>query len=142
MSISTMVSLGMQRQHEVSEPAAAAAAGGGGGSDSGSGVQGALSKLTAFVPSEVVGLYVAGLGTLTPETSFGKWCLFGFGILLIPAFMLVSYFIQKKQDGKKNPSWARWFILLGFAVVGVCRLGCGFARNAVPRLESARNGCR
>jgi threonine/homoserine efflux transporter RhtA len=117
MSISTMVGLGMKRQNEASTATAEAASSETPSADLKETVQDALSKLTAFVPSEVVGLYIAGLGTLTPATSVGKWCIFGICMLLIPAFMWVSYLIQKKQADKENPTPRRWFILLVFAWV-------------------------
>jgi hypothetical protein len=115
MSISAMVDLSMRRQHEIanSRKGLTPQSPGGGQNE----VQAALSKLTAFVPSEVVGLYISGLGILTPTTVAGKWWIFGVCLLLIPIFLGLNYLIQKKQAGKEPPDRSTWAILLAFAVV-------------------------
>jgi hypothetical protein len=116
MSISRMVDLGIKRQHELSAPAATAA----------NAVvpppasikdqaKEAFSNLTAFVPSEVVALYVAWLGLWSPQTDTAKWLAFFVCLFLIPVFMFVNYLIQKQSaDSAKTKVWIILFI---FAVV-------------------------
>ncbi len=116
MSISAMVDLGMRRQHEISGPRRAAAPSPPSGGTQ-SEVEAALSKLTAFVPSEVVGLYISGLGILTPTTFAAKWWIFGVCLLLVPVFLGLNYLIQRKQAGKEPLTTSTWLILLAFALV-------------------------
>jgi len=70
-----------------------------------------------ILPSEVVGLYVAvwERSRRKPASANGAYLASYSFDSSIHAGELTSS--RKKQDGKKNPSWARWFILLGFAVV-------------------------
>jgi hypothetical protein len=117
MSISAMVDLGMRRQHEISSPRQAVAPPSSSSGGTQSEAQAALSRLTAFVPSEVVGLYIAGLGILTPTTFAAKWWIFGVCLLLIPIFLGLNYLIQRKQAGKESLTTSTWLILLAFAVV-------------------------
>jgi hypothetical protein len=121
MSISSMVDLGMRRQHQISNPREVQEAGvpeADSAPEAGqNGVQAALSKLTAFVPSEVVGLYISGLGILTPTTYTAKWAIFAICLVLIPVFIGLNYLIQKKQAGKEAPAASTWFFILLFALV-------------------------
>jgi hypothetical protein len=131
MSIATMMALNIERQRQ---PIATAAAASGGGPTiektpdvSGPGVtapqktlDSAMEKITAFIPSEVIGSYVAVLGIISPETDVGKWVIFFICLLLIPVFMLLGYWTKKKQAkaGQSTPTSKRdTAILMLFAAV-------------------------
>ena len=80
-------------------------------------VGGALEKVTAFVPSEVIGFYVAGLGILTPATSEGKWWMFAICLVLIPVLMALTYLAQTRRAEAGTPPFRLWLILVAFAIV-------------------------
>jgi hypothetical protein len=88
-----MINLGVKRQREKTEPRGRAASGDG-PTRSGSS---AMHKITAFIPSEIIGIYVAGFGILSPETYRAKWWIFGICILLIPIIITLEYLLRKKQ---------------------------------------------
>ena len=58
----------------------------------------AMEKITTFIPSEVVGLYVASLGIIAPVTPEAKWWIFGICVVLVPIFLLFTYLIQKRKN--------------------------------------------
>lgn len=60
-------------------------------------VQSAIEIITAYIPSEVIGLYVAGIGILEPEGDM-KWLLFGFALFLIPIVIWLSLIIKRGQN--------------------------------------------
>jgi amino acid transporter len=96
VSISTIVALGVERQlqRKLSRR--------GGGDDIESGkraVQSAMERVAAFIPSEVIGIYVAGFGILSPQTDAEKWVVFGISLALIPVLMGLNYVQQKKHTG-------------------------------------------
>ena len=133
MSIATMMALSIERQRQPIMATAAAASGGGGTTTQKTRdlarpsdeapqktLDSAMEKITAFIPSEVIGSYVAVLGIISPETNLGKWVIFGICLLLIPVFMLLSYLTKKKQakDGQSTSTSTRdTAILLVFAAV-------------------------
>lgn len=53
-------------------------------------VQGALEQITQWIPTEVVTLYVAGLGFLALSGSTGKWIVFGAGAVLVPIAVILN----------------------------------------------------
>jgi hypothetical protein len=65
MSIARMMSLGGTRELEKTRPGAVAAAAEEGKKTT---VDTAIEKITAFIPSDVIGIYVAGLGIFSPQT--------------------------------------------------------------------------
>ena len=66
-----------------------------------------MEKVTAFIPSEVIGAYVALSGLLAPlyksDEFKWKWVLFFICLGLIPIVMALSYALRRK-DGLPTPS--------------------------------------
>jgi hypothetical protein len=63
----------------------------------------AMQKITAFIPAEVVGIYIAVVGIVAPAQTDNvlKWWIFGICAgLLIPFFIGIGYLAKKK---KKEP---------------------------------------
>jgi hypothetical protein len=60
-----------------------------------------MEKISAFIPSEVLGIYVAGLGILSPESDTGKWWIFGICLTLVPVFMVLDYLERRKRSSLK-----------------------------------------
>jgi hypothetical protein len=118
MSIRTMVELGIERQQERTTPRATVVAGGNWGKS----LDSAMERIVAFVPSEVIGIYVVGLGILSPESNAGKWWIFVISLLLIPVFMLLNYLGKKKSASpsetvtlpKKTTAVLFFFALVAF----------------------------
>jgi len=61
-------------------------------------VESALEKITAFIPSEVIGLYVSGVAIFSPQEAQTKWGIFFICLALIPAFMSLDYMLRKKRQ--------------------------------------------
>jgi hypothetical protein len=76
----------------------------------------AMEKIAAFVPTEVIGLYVSGLGILAPTEAGGQWLLFGICALMIPLLMYLSYLLRKQKE-LPPPSPLTSLILGGLALV-------------------------
>jgi hypothetical protein len=114
MGLASMVALSHERFEQRGVIRAKAAAGeagtSGGGSESTTttdestdkAVKSAAEKITAFIPSDVVGIYIAGLGFFAPESLRGKWWIFGIAAGLVPIFLLISYFAEKKRDKQRT----------------------------------------
>ena len=114
MSIATMVRLGAARQTASSQPSGSVVSGGSGQPTPT--VQSAMEKVATFIPSEVIGLYVAGFGILSPEAESSKWWIFGICFALIPIIMLLNYAIQKKRSVQTPKLWIS-LVLFVFAAV-------------------------
>lgn len=108
MSLVSMVALSHERFKQRSvirtKAAAAASTGSSGGQPVGSvdtAVKSAAEKITAFIPSDVIGIYIAGLGVFTPGTTKAKWWVFGIAAALAPIFLLIAYFVEKRNDKQR-----------------------------------------
>jgi hypothetical protein len=77
----------------------------------------AMQKVLTFVPAEIIGLYIAGVGVFAPKTDPGKWQIYGVCAGLILLLMVLDYFITRKKQ-QPVPNWWRFLILLVLAVVG------------------------
>jgi hypothetical protein len=77
----------------------------------------AMQKVLTFVPAEIIGLYIAGVGVFAPKTELGRWQIFGICVALIFLLMVLDYFLSRKNN-KPVPNWWRFLVLLALAVVG------------------------
>lgn len=57
----------------------------------------ALNKVANFIPSEVITVYVALWGLVTPESSAAKWTVFGVGLALVPIVFVLTYMIGRRK---------------------------------------------
>ncbi len=96
MSIVRMVTLAAERKDETEKVRATAAAAGTQAQNST--VTGAMEKIAAYIPSEVIGIYVGNFGILAPATQAVKWWIFGICMALIPAFLGLGYASAKKKQ--------------------------------------------
>lgn len=113
MSIARMVALGIERQQQAKTGTRAAP---GETDTTKKTIESAMEKISVFIPAEVIGIYVAGFGILSPETDTGKWWIFGVSLALIPLFMGLNYLGQRKHSDAKLSLWIS-FVLLMFAMV-------------------------
>jgi hypothetical protein len=81
----------------------------------------ALEKITAFIPTEVIGIYVAGLAIFSrrPEiaaTQRASWWLFSFCLLLVPLFVAVNVQLVDRvapAGVKLGSRKATWMVIFG-----------------------------
>jgi hypothetical protein len=60
-------------------------------------VESGLEAITAWIPSEAVGSYVALLGLFRPAHATARWILFGVGAALVVMFLLINAILVNKQ---------------------------------------------
>jgi hypothetical protein len=117
MSIATMVALGIQRQRELAElPVTRSGDQPSTGDSTKKSIDSAMEKISSFIPSEVIGIYVAGFGIFSPESSAGKWWIFGICALLVPVFIALNY-MQQRSPSDDAPSARIALIILFFGLV-------------------------
>jgi hypothetical protein len=119
VSIASMVAAGVKRQEELTTVTSTAAAGKNSEKDS------AMEKLTKFIPSEVIAIYVAAVGILSPLGNTGKWVIYFICILLIPILIVINYYQQKrKQKAQANTNRRIASLLVLFALVAFTAWTC------------------
>jgi hypothetical protein len=91
-------------------------------------VQGSLEKVSAYIPSEVIGIYVAGLGIFAPDHVHAKWILFGVSLILVPVLVLVGQAVARKRGLPAPPGKASIVVIL-FAVVAFCAWAAAMPSN-------------
>ena len=69
-----------------------------------SSVDSAMQRITAFIPSEIIGIYVAIVGIYAPTTSAEKWWIFGLCALLTFLFLFLSNSNAKKKKIFRCPT--------------------------------------
>jgi hypothetical protein len=97
-----------------------------------------IQKITAFIPSEIIGIYVAGFGILSPESAVGKWWSFGICLALIPVFTFLSYLEQLKYGGEVKHTT----ILIVFAFAAIAFVAWAAALPGTPFLAITPNATR
>src|SRR5258708_6870057 len=112
MSIITSVTLAAERRAEKEQASGSAASGTPAPKVE---MTAALEKITAYIPAEVIGIYVAAFGILTPGSSRTKWIIFGLCLLLIPFFMWLG-FIEARRKKLPVPGLKALTILLFMAI--------------------------
>lgn len=91
-------------------------------------VESALEEVTQWIPSEAVGLYVAFLGLFSPDSTDGRWILFGVGVVLVVFFVIVNSALvntrgarewrrQGKQGDPPKLSPRRVLLVMAFSMV-------------------------
>ncbi|HVR56268.1 MAG TPA: hypothetical protein VMT72_05515, partial [Pseudolabrys sp.] len=102
MSIARMIALGNERQQQGQTRTRATSARSEATKKT---IDSAMEKVSAFIPSEVIGIYV-GFGILSPEREPDKWWIFGICLALIPLVFGLNYLLQKKRaDPPQNPDF-------------------------------------
>ena len=99
-----------------------------------------MQKITAFIPSEVVGIYIAVFGILAPaETdNVTKWWIFGIcAVLLIPFFIGMGY-LAKKRKKEPTPTRPVLLILLACAVVAFAAWACALPGTPFQQVFGGR----
>lgn len=81
-------------------------------------VTAAVDKVAAFIPSEVIGIYVAGLGIFSPVQQSRRWMVFGVGVLLVPVFVGLGLTTRRRTRGMRPRKPLRPALIL--SLMGVC----------------------
>lgn len=91
----------------------------------------ALEKITAFIPTEVIGIYIAGVGIMPVEAvaepgepapvSVVQWAIFWVALALVPIFVTVNAALLNRalQPGSKLKP-LKVMLLVGFGGVAFC----------------------
>src|SRR3954468_14907955 len=58
-----------------------------------------LTKVAAFIPSEVIAVYLALWSFIGPDTTTTRWVVFAIGLALVPTFYLLAYFQRRRVVG-------------------------------------------
>jgi hypothetical protein len=76
----------------------------------------AMEKILAFVPAEIIGIYVAIFGIAAPKSANGKWVIYALCIAVLLAVMVFKHLLgQKKKE--PVPNWWRLLVLMALALV-------------------------
>jgi hypothetical protein len=124
MSIGTMFQLGAQREFQASTVKARASAKPAepdtkavSQPDPKAVSESAMQKVLAFVPAEIIGIYVAIFGIATPKSANAKWTVYAICVAVLLALMLFNYFLSRKKK-ETVPNWWRLLLIIGLALVG------------------------
>lgn len=79
------------------------------------GVKTAIGQITAYIPTEVIGAYIAALGILTPESSGLRWAVFVIALVVTPIFVGVSFALRRRQTPELKQGGVGW--LIAFAIL-------------------------
>lgn len=60
-------------------------------------VESSVERITAWIPTEVVGTYVALVGLFLPKSSGARWSLLVIGMVLVPVFVCVDGALVNKR---------------------------------------------
>jgi hypothetical protein len=93
-----------------------------------SNVNGALDKIAAYIPSEVIGTYVAISGIVAPKSADTKWIIFGLALLLIPMLTLLGNALAKKR-GLPAPGGRATLIIILLAAIAFCAWAAALPDN-------------
>ena len=108
-------------------------------------VDSAIERVTQWVPTEAVGLYVAFLGLFSPSGSAGRWIMFGVGISFTVLFLaLNSALVHKRavdswrkegEKGQRPPGIAAWRLAVLLTICLVAFVAWACALPATPFLD-------
>jgi hypothetical protein len=102
-------------------------------------VQGALDKIAAYIPSEVIGTYVAVSGILASDSTSTKWIIFILALLLIPALALLGNALAKKKGLPASSNRATLFVIL-LAAFAFCAWAAALPDN--PLVSYSKDATR
>ncbi len=110
----------------------------------------ALERVTEWIPTEAVGIYIGLLGIFTPKGA-GRWVIFGIGAAAVLGFVLLNTSIMNQRgarawanQGKPRPapklSRRRFWIVI--ALVGIAYLTWAWALPGSPFLDLTSDATR
>jgi hypothetical protein len=91
-------------------------------------------RLAAFIPSEVVAIYIAMIGLFPSESSTVRWSLFAVGLVLVPLFSWLNFTARRRRIDPPLPARPRVFIPL-VLLAAVAYVGWAAALPSTPFLD-------
>lgn len=91
-------------------------------------IEGALDKIASYIPSEVIGTYVAICGIIASDSAMAKWIIFGVSIVLIPILTLMGNALARKR-GLTAPTPRSTFYIILLACVAFCAWAAALPDN-------------
>jgi hypothetical protein len=78
----------------------------------------ALAQITTYIPSDVLAIYVAVLGIMTPSSDRVRWTVFAVGAALCVCVPFLSLWAAvRSSPGQPHPRWAKQAGVAALAVV-------------------------
>jgi peptidoglycan/LPS O-acetylase OafA/YrhL len=78
----------------------------------------ALAQITMYIPSDVLAIYVAVLGVMTPSSDRTKWTVFAIGAALCVCVPFLSLWAAvRSSPGQPHPRWAKQAAVALLAVI-------------------------
>lgn len=87
----------------------------------------ALDEVATYIPSEVVGIYLAAMGILAPASNREVLVVFLLGLLLAPAFTAAVFHLNEGKDKRKLT------LVTTFAVAAYCAWAIALPDNFLAR---------
>lgn len=97
----------------------------------------AIEAIAAFIPAEVIGIYIAGTGILKPQETSSKWWIFAISGLLIPVFIGLG--AAEAQRAGRDISIYRTLVLLVFAATAFIVWASALPATPFEELSSHAN---
>lgn len=98
----------------------------------------ALSKLAAYIPSEVIASYLALVGIIQPESARSKWACFGVACGLLVALCYLGWALQRRSaaatDSTTSPTLRHLVAVLALASVSFVAYGMALPGSAFTSL--------
>lgn len=140
MAILTMTQNALEAERAAGAAGGARAEGVAEATGAGQGVTSALDQMVAYVPSEVIGIYIAGVGIIGPASGRARWGLLLLSLALIPLFIWLSNRIERQSDPKAPSAFSKlaWVCVLATSAF----LAWSAALPDTPFLDFSANATR
>ena len=122
MSIMRMSNLAAQRETDLVKKVQASSG------RRGAAIEGAIDKIASYIPSEVIGTYVAVSGIIASESAMAKWIIFGASISLIPILTFMGNALAIKR-GLTAPTPRSTSYIILVACVAFCAWAAALPDN-------------
>jgi hypothetical protein len=100
-------------------------------------VASALDQMVAYVPSEVIGIYVAGVGIIGATSGVVKWALFCLALALVPLFVWLADRIARQSNPGLSRAPGKLVLVGSFAVCAFAAWACALPDTPFASLWGA-----
>lgn len=97
---------------------------------------GTLSKIAAYIPSEVIATYLALVGIINPTTRTSKWACFGVAVGLLVALCYLGWELQRRNatTAAAKPTARHLIAVLALALISFVTYGMAIPGSAFDTL--------
>jgi hypothetical protein len=99
----------------------------------------ALKRVTAYIPSETISIYIAGLGIFQPSSDASKWINFAIAAALTPLFVLAAFDQQRRIKGRVPFGRQKFLILVAFSLLAYALWAAAMPQSPFISLHSEAN---